>query len=142
MKRILGIMLTVAMLLAIAAPASAATTVKKWHDEFHFVAHTCTGEDIEFFATRHFAVTTQRDGTQIQHINIHGTGISDLGNEYILKSNGKQVYESVAPFDFDVTSYSRIIGPGPNNNQQADYHAWRIGGGDVQRELTFTCRNG
>ena len=85
------------------------------------VVNSFTGEIIEVSGTVHVVATVMKDGRGKVHVDVKGSGISDIGVKYQFMVKTKETFDvPEPPFffpDFLIVVRSRLIGQGPSNNE-------------------------
>jgi hypothetical protein len=118
MRSLIRILAPLALLLTLLVPvgvSSASPAISEHFETFVFEFNTCNREVVSGVGTIHFVTKEQKDGTFIQHYNLHGEGVGGpQGNEYVFNSNGK-FRTSATEFSFD--ERIRVISKGSAPNQ-------------------------
>jgi hypothetical protein len=97
-----------------------------------FAINGCNGEEVPMEGTIHI-VRKKHKGVLVEHVTIHGQGVGDQGNEYVL--NHTSTYEATsAVFSFDERILAISKGSAPNHVLIGHF------GSDTEPTFETVCR--
>src|SRR5215216_4401860 len=110
-----GLAAGLVLLSLLSAPLWAATSTTI---PLEAIVNNCSGEDVELSGTIHLVSQTQRDGSEVGHINyqnVSGVGLTS-GTTY--RASSVDTFRLEAPFPSDIHSVRslRLISPGPEDD--------------------------
>lgn len=123
MRIITRILAPLAFIFAMLLPTSTATAAPAevvHEDTFIGAFNSCNGELISGEGFFHSVFKLQKDGGYIAHFKVHGQGIGDQGNEYVINYTSKSRVQDFNNYSFD--DRLLVVSKGSAPNFWAKFH--------------------